>query len=221
MSKIILPIEQYSQEWFNSRRGKFTSSNIWNLMVEPKEKTKKDNGELSQTSKDYVMQKLSERLTGIKREFNNEATAYGVEYEPKAIAVYELHSGNKVDPTGYIECIENIYGGTPDGLVGTDGSIQVKCPFEPKNHLYFCLTESVEHFKRKYREYYWQVQSDMFVSDRQWCDFISYCPYMPSGKELWVMRIQRNDEDVQKLCDAIGLAYRYMMEVMEKLNKSF
>ncbi len=71
--------EQYSAEWFAKRLGKFTSSTIYQLMVQPKEKVKQEAGELSQTAKDYVIQKVAERLTGVRREFSNDATAYGVQ----------------------------------------------------------------------------------------------------------------------------------------------
>jgi hypothetical protein len=213
--------EQYSAEWFAARLGKFTSSTIWQLIVEPKEKAKKEAGELSSTAKEYVMTKVAERLTGVRKEFSNDATAHGVEYEPKAIQLYELHTGNVVTPCTYIEAIEGVYGGTPDGLVGNDGSIQVKCPFDPKNHLYFAMTGDQEHFKRKYREYYWQVQSDMFVSNTQWCDFISYCPFMPSGKELYIMRIQRNEDDIAILAEAITKAYIYLKKILQELDNKF
>lgn len=219
--------DQYSAEWFQKRLGKFTSSTIWNLIVEPKEKSKKDAGELSQTAKDYVMEKIAERLTGYRKEFSNEATAWGIENEPKAISLYELHTGNIVDPCGFLERIEGVYGGTPDGLIKRNadselnGSLQVKCPFDPKQHLYYIMTEDQEHFKRKYREYYWQMQSDMFVSETDWCDFVSYCPHMSKGKELFIMRINRNEEDLDLLSQQLARAYEYMLKMIDEINKKF
>lgn len=219
MIQEINKVEQYSAEWFNKRLGKFTSSGIWQLMVEPKEKVKKDAGELSQTAKDYVIGKVAERLTGIKREINTEATTFGVQNEPVAIELYELITGNKVTPCGFIEAIEGVYGGTPDGLIKEgNGSIQVKCPFEPKNHIYYSLTNDQDHFKRKYREHYWQIQSDMFVSQTEWCDFVSYCPYMPQGKNIFILRINKNDEDIAQLEANIVTAYKFMCKTIQDLN---
>lgn len=219
--------EQYSPEWFAKRLGKFTSSSIWQLMVQPKEKSKQDAGELSQTAKEYVIQKVAERLTGIRREFNNDATAYGVQMESEAIDYYTLHTGNIVTPCGFIEAIEGVYGGTPDGLIYSNGdtklngSLQIKCPYEPKQHIYNCLTEDQDHFKRKYREYYWQMQSDIFVSGTDWCDFVSYCPHMPNDQKMFVLRIFKNEEEHQQLSDQITKAYQYLVETINKLESKF
>ena len=139
-------IEPYSQEWFATRMGKLTSSTIWNLMVEPREKAKQ--GELSSTTKDYLMSKLAERMTGVQREFKSDATVHGIELEPEAIQMYMLSTGNLVTECGYIECIEGLYGGTPDGYVNNDGIIQVKCPYNYTNHIHYGLVDSVERSER-------------------------------------------------------------------------
>ena len=141
--------------------------------------------------------------------------------------MYELHSGNIVSPCGFLERIEGVYGGTPDGLIKSNGfselngSLQVKCPYDPKQHLYYILTEDQDHFKRKYREYYWQMQSDMFVSETDWCDFVSYCPHMSGGKELFIMRIHRNEEDLDILSNALTRGYEFMLKKMKEINDRF
>jgi hypothetical protein len=215
-------IVSYSQDWFKARLGKVTSSSIWNLIVEPKEKSKKEAGELSSTSKEYLMGKVAEKLTGISRSFQNDATVFGLEQEQHAISFYELKTGYKVTEAGYIEAVDGWYGGTPDGLIESeDGIIQVKCPYEYRNHLSFLMVDSVEHFKAKYREYYWQCMSDILVTDAKWCDFVSYCPDMPHEYKLFVLRIERNEVDINMLADKISEGYKFFSNTLNKLQSLY
>lgn len=206
-------IESYSKEWFNARLGKITSSTIWNLLVEPKEKAKKESGELSATAKDYLMQKLAESLTGVYREFKNDATAHGIETEAEAIQYYMKKTGSVVTEAGFIECVKGLYGGTPDGFVNDDGIIQVKCPYNYEKHIHYGLVDSVEYFKLKYREYYWQCQSDMLVSEKTYCDFVSYCRDMPEHLKLFTLRIPINYEDINIILSKIEDAGKYLNNI--------
>lgn len=214
-------IESYSKEWFNARLGKITSSSVWNLMVEPKEKIKKDNGELSSTTKDYLMSKLAEALTGVYRDFKSDATTHGIETEAEAIAYYMQQTGNVVTEAGFIECIKGLYGGTPDGLVNQDGIIQVKCPYNYDKHIQYGLVDSIEYFKAKYREYYWQCQSDMLVAGREYCDFVSYCRDMPEGLKMFTLRIPVNYADINLLLDKIDKAGKYMNYINTTLQNKW
>jgi exodeoxyribonuclease (lambda-induced) len=214
-------IEQYTQEWFNQRLGKITSSQVWNLIVEPKEKTKKDNGELSSTAKDYLMTKIAEKLTGESRSFQSDATAHGIQYEQTALDYYAQVTGNIVTTAGYIECIDGVYGGTPDGFVNDDGIIQVKCPYNYNNHLYNGLITDVSTFKSKHREYYWQCQSDMYISGRQYCDFVSFCPSMPDKFKMFTLRMDINLDDISILLDKLQLSVAFMKEILQTLNNKW
>lgn len=212
-------IESYSAEWYRMRLGKVTSSSIWQLMVEPKEKAKKDAGELSSTSKEYILGKVAEKLSGVSRSFQNDATAYGLEQEANAISYYELKFGYRVKEAGYIEAVEGWYGGTPDGLIESDnGIIQVKCPYEYKNHLSFLLIDNLETFKSKHREYYWQCVSDMFVTGAKWCDFVSYCPDMPDEYKMFRLRIERDESEIDLLGNKISEAYTFFYNTIKKLS---
>ena len=214
-------IESYSTEWFNARLGKLTSSSIWNLIVEPKEKTKKDSGELSSTTKDYLMGKLAEKLTGVYRDFKNDAMTHGLETEAEAISYYMKQTGNVVTEAGFIESIKGLYGGTPDGFVNDDGIIQVKCPYNYDKHIHYGLVDSVEFFKAKYREYYWQCMSDMLVTERSYCDFVSYCPDMPEGLKMFTLRIPVNMDDINLLLEKIEKAGQYMNNLNSLLHKKW
>ncbi len=205
-------VEQYSQEWFNARMGKITSSTIWNLIVEPKTKIE---GQLSATTKEYLLGKLAERLTGVQRDYKSDATTYGLEMESQALSYYSTKTGNVVKEAGFIEMISGLYGGTPDGFVNDDGIIQVKCPYNYVNHLNYGFVESVEYFKKKYREYYWQCQSDMLVSEKNYCDFVSYCPDMPEKYKMFILRIDANLDDMQLLVDKLNLSAKFLNECSE------
>ena len=210
-------MEQYSKEWFAARMGKITSSTIHNLMVEPKLKTDKDAGNLSSTSKEYLNGKLAERLTGVQRDFKSDATTHGLEMEFEAIKYYETITEKNVETCTYIECISGLYGGTPDGLTAM-GIVQIKCPYNYVNHLNYGLVNSQEYFKKKYKEYYWQCQSDMLVSEREYCDFVSYCPDMPEGLKMFIIKLDRNLEDMQFLLKKIEQAGEYMNDTLNQLK---
>lgn len=211
-------IESYSAEWFSRRMGLLTSSTIWNLVVEPKEKTKKDAGELSSTTKDYLMSKLAERLSGVQREFKSDATLHGIELEAEALDYYAKKTGNVVTEAGFIESIKGLYGGTPDGFVNDDGIIQVKCPYNYTNHIHNGLITGKDFFKQKYREYYWQCQSDMLVSGREYCDFVSYCKDMPDNLKMFVFRIEADLDDMNNLLKKINEAGKYLNNLYSLLE---
>jgi hypothetical protein len=214
-------IETYSPEWFQTRLGKITSSTIWNLIVEPKEKAKKENGELSSTTKEYLMGKLAEKLSGVYRDFKSDATAHGLELEAEALEYYAKKTGNVVTESGYIEAVTGLYGGTPDGYVNDDGIIQVKCPYNYVNHLNNGLIDSQEYFKSKYREYYWQCQSDMLVAGREYCDFVSYCKEMPDNLKMFTFRITANTDDMELLLKKVNEAGAYMNNLYSLLDNKW
>jgi hypothetical protein len=209
-------IEQYSTEWFTQRMGKITSSTIYNLMVEPK--LKSEAGNLAATTKDYLTSKLAERLTGVQREFTSNATNHGLELENEAIKFYEGKTGNKVKSGGYIEMINGLYGGTPDGLIEGGGIIQVKCPYNYTNHINNGLIEGQEYFKKNYKQYYWQCQSDMMITESEFCDFVSYCPQIADNLKMFIFRIEANIEDMQLLLSKIEQAGEFMNNLYKQLT---
>lgn len=208
-------IEQYSTEWFAQRMGKLTSSTIYNLMTEPK--LKSEAGQLSATTKEYLTSKLAERLTGVQREFTSNATNHGLELENEAIKFYEGKTGNKVNPSGYIERISGLYGGTPDGLIEGGGIIQVKCPYQYSNHINNGIIDSQEYFKKNYKQYYWQCQSDMIITESEFCDYVSYCPQIADNLKMFIFRIEANVKDMELLLSKISMAGEYINNLYNKL----
>jgi exodeoxyribonuclease (lambda-induced) len=209
-------IEQYSKEWFEQRMGKITSSTVYNLMIEPK--LKSEAGNLSATTKEYLTTKLAERLTGVQREFTSNATNHGLELENEAIKFYEGKTGNKVNSSGYIEMINGLYGGTPDGLIQGGGIIQVKCPYNYTNHINNGLIEGQEYFKKNYKQYYWQCQSDMMITESEFCDFVSYCPDIADNLKMFIFKIEANIEDMELLLSKINQAGEFMNNLYNQLT---
>jgi len=209
-------IEQYSTEWFSQRMGKLTSSTIYNLMTEPK--LKSEAGQLSVSTKEYLTSKLAERLTGVQREFTSNATNHGLELENEAIRFYEGKTGNKVNPSGYIEKISGLYGGTPDGLIEGGGIIQVKCPYQYSNHINNGIIEGQEYFKKNYKQYYWQCQSDMIVTESEFCDFVSYCPQIADNLKMFIFRIEANITDMELLLSKVAMAGEYLNNLYNKIS---
>lgn len=207
-------IEPLSDEWKRARLGLLTSSTIENIIVEPKEKSKKDAGELSSTAKDYLFGKVAERLTGVRREFSNAATDYGTNLEPEAIEFFSFSTGENVKSAGFIEKIPGFYGGTPDGLIPEkNGIIQIKCPFEFKNHLSFFYSADHDSFKQKFRGYFWQCVSDCNVTGADFCEFISYCPAMPENLKMFRFTIIPRTEELEFLNQKIQDSINYIQTI--------
>lgn len=116
-------MEQQTDEWFKARLGKVTASRIYDVLS----KTKSG---YSATRKNYMAQLICERLTGTREEgFKTAAMQRGNDIEPKARARYMLETGELVEETGFINHPTiNMSGASPDGLVGEDGLIEIKCP---------------------------------------------------------------------------------------------
>lgn len=195
---VVLP---YSPEWWQMRLGCFTASEIYRLMTEPKSKTAKEAGEISDGALTYVLEKVHEKISGVhKTGQDNYATQWGVEYEPLAAKWYAQITGNKVDEA-YLCFHETIEGFscTPDRFVNEDGLTEIKCPATGSNHLKHWLISSNEYFKREHSNYYWQAVAQMEITGREWCDFVSFDPRIDSDKGMFIYRIEKNPEDVDLL----------------------
>lgn len=180
-------IEQGSDEWFAQRLGKVTASKVSDVMA----KTKTG---VSASRTNYMMQLLCERLTGTREEgFTSAAMTRGTELESSARAVYESNAGAFVTETGMIEHPHIIgFGASPDGLVGTDGLLEIKCP-NTATHVNFLRTEKPDN------KYQWQMLAQMACSGRLWCDFVSYDDRMPPPLQYHSIRFMRDDKRIAEM----------------------
>ena len=197
-------MEQLSQEWFEARLGKVTASRVSDVLATRK-------GQESTVRAKYKLQLATERLTNKKTDtYMNQAMQDGIEREPMAREIYEKLKDVTVEEVGFVQhpAIERA-GASPDGLVGDDGIIEIKCPIE--------TTHTTNLLERKLpSKYKPQVQFQLATTGRQWCDFISYNPNFEPRLQLMVVRVERDDEYIEMLKFEI---LKFLAEVELMINQ--
>jgi putative phage-type endonuclease len=184
-------LEQGSDAWLQARLGKVTASRMSDMTA----RTKSGWGA---GRKNYLAELVAERLTGAPAErYVNAAMAWGTDTEPQARAAYEFDRDVDVAEVGFVDHPHiPMTGASPDGLVGGDGMLEVKCP-NTATHIDTLLTQKIP------AKYIVQMQWQMCCAERQWCDFVSFDPRMPEDLRLFVRRIQRDDARIAELEDAV------------------
>lgn len=161
----IVNCAQGTPEWFEARCGIPTASNFDKIVDE--------NGNPSRQRKKYLYQLAGERITNKPEEtYQNFAMQRGRELEAEARSFYEMTTEKVIDQVGL--CVsdgEFIYAASPDGLVGDEGNIEIKCPMIA-THVSYLISGDLPS------DYFQQVQGQLLVTGRKWCDFISYYPGM-------------------------------------------
>lgn len=199
---------QDGAEWKNQRNGAFTSSKIELLL-----KSSRKKGQVfGDSAMSYIYEKVFERLTGNDADMfdGNSVTEWGNEYEPEAIREFERVTGLKVVTAPYIAKSET-YGGSPDGLVGKDAIVEVKCPYSPKNFI-----KAVDGIIDP--KYIVQDQSNLNITGRSKCYHITYDPRMPEGMRLTYKVIERDEEMIKVINDRVELANKEVERIIEKLK---
>ena len=180
-------MEQGTDEWFTARIGKVTASRVADLMA----KTKTG---YSASRDNYMAQLVCENLTKTKAEgFTNAAMEWGTEQEPFARAAYEAKTGVMVEEVGFVpHPLIEWAGASPDGLVGPDGLVEIKCP-NTATMIDTLLTGKVPG------KYNIQMQFQMACTGRHWCDYVVFDPRMPAKAQLFVKRVFRDDAIIQAM----------------------
>lgn len=176
-----MAILQGTADWFEQRRGKVTASRIADLMARTK-------SGYAASRQNYLMQLLCERLAGkVEESYQSDAMKRGNELEPEARNWYQLETGELVEQVSFIDH-PNIAmtGASPDGLVGTDGLIEIKCP-NTATHIDTLRTQKPSD------RYLKQMQWQMACTGRQWCDFVSFDNRLPDNLAYICIRIERDD----------------------------
>lgn len=184
-------IEQGSEEWFELRRGLATGSHFNAVMAKGR------GGEESTERRNYKFRLALEIVTGrvIAESFGgNRHTERGKELEPFARMAYESMTGDIVTEVPFIRHKFLQAGVSPDGLVGDDGMVEFKCPIPAIHWGYMNLPDGTPP-----DEYKWQVYGELWVSGRQWNDFVSYCQDMPGPLQISVNRVHRNQAIIDQL----------------------
>ncbi len=210
--------EQKSQEWLQIRVGKFTGSEIHKLMKSGRTKDKV----FSDTAISYIYDKIAEIMTnGLSiqyKKFDSKATEWGNDQEPNAKKCYSDFTGNQIFETEFHQFSE-YFGASPDGFIGNEGLLEVKCPYNTINHVRHLLCRTAKDLWDVSEEYYWQIQAELLATGRKWCDFVSYDPRCTERTCLKIIRIDRDEEIMNQLKDRIELATDYMMQIIEKINE--
>lgn len=179
-------VEQGTEEWFEARLGRATASRFIDIMSKVK------SGE-SAGRKNYRAQLVAERLTGNRDDgFTSSAMLWGTETEPLARLKYELRSGNDVEECGFFAHPTLMAGASPDGLIGDEGTLEIKCP-NSATHI-----ETLRSQKIPYK-YYWQVMGQLWVTGRKWCDFVSFDPRLPDNASYFSVRVFRDEQKIREL----------------------
>ena len=180
--KIYYDMEQWSEEWLKVRKWKLTGSHaqaIWNIW---------------KGLESYVKKICSEFFSSWEKEsYSNKHIERWHELEPQAREIYSLKNMVDVKQVWFIELNEFVWT-SPDGLVWDDGLIEIKSQDDEKH---FSL---VINWPKEIDSWYiWQMQMNLWISERKWCDFISYNPNYE--KSLVVHRIYRDEDKIKKLKD--------------------
>ena len=201
-------IEQRSDEWFAARIGKVTASRVADVIA----KTKTG---FSASRENYMAQLVCERLTNQKADgFTNSAMQWGTETEPLARLSYEVANNVLVDEVGFVPHPSIIMAGaSPDGLVGDDGLLEIKCP-NTATHIETLLSQTVPG------KYNTQMQFQMACTGREWCDFVSFDNRLPEELQLFVKRVPRDnmyirlmEEEIVKFLNELDIKIAQLMEI--------
>jgi putative phage-type endonuclease len=197
-------IEQRSSAWFTARLGKVTASRVADVIA----KTKSG---YSASRDNYMAQLICERLTGQQGEsFTNAAMTWGTETEPLARSAFEAYADVMVEEVGFVPHPRiRDSGASPDGLVGAEGMLEIKCP-NTATHIDTLLTQTVPG------KYITQMQWQMRCCERQWCEFVSFDPRLPQDLQLFVKRVEFDPEYVAMLEKEV---IQFLAELDDKVNK--
>lgn len=195
-------MEQRSPEWYAARLGKLTGSRIADATTRTKTGASRAN---------YMAELLIERLTGAPApRFTNAAMEWGTQCEPEARMVYEFEQNVSVEEVGFIEHRHLVMAGcSPDGLVGNDGLVEIKCP-STATHVDTLLGAPIDE------RYVKQMQFQMGCTGRLWCDWVSYDPRVPLKLRMVIRRLPRDDKMIAKL-DQEG--EEFLEELAEKYRR--
>jgi putative phage-type endonuclease len=200
-------MEQGTEEWFEHKLGKASASHVNDIMATVK------SGEAA-TRRNYRARLVAEILTGEREEtFQSVDMANGVEREAQARMAYEFKTDNTVEQVGFVDhpIIEGS-GASPDGLIGEEGLVEIKCP-KTSTHLDYMMTKKIP------RNYMLQMQFQMACTGAEWCDFVSYDPKLPTNLQLLIIRVQRDHELILEIEDSVRTFLEGVKDTIAVLEK--
>jgi len=197
---IIHDVEQGTPEWLELRKGRVTASHATAIAT---------NGKGLDT---YVLELMSEYYSSGEREYYSNADMdRGNELEELAASAYEMEVGVELEKVGFVEYNEFV-GCSPDRLVGEDGLVEIKCPND-KNYFKFLL----EGEKAISTDYMAQMQMQMLITGRKWCDMVAYNPNFE--KSIFIHRVFVDEDKHAKLLEGFKSAEGKIKAIKNQLTK--
>jgi len=204
---IIETCEQGSDAWHKIRLGKITASRVKDVL------TKGRGTSPSKTAESYMMELIAEILTGNSKPFfENDAMRWGTETEPQARAMYAVNNDFvDVKEVAFVEHNEQV-GISPDGLIGDDGLLEIKCP-NTTTQLKRALSDDYS------ADYKAQIQMQLWVTEREWCDFLSFDPRLDCEAGYLQQRVFRDEEYIEEMKTKVYAFVEKMNELINILTK--
>lgn len=206
--EIITDIEQGSEEWLAMRLGWITASRFSDVISNGR------GGAPSKTRKSYIYQLAAEALTNQQQEsYSNEYMDWGTKTEPQARAMYEFDSGNTVQEVTFIKWRDSHkIGISPDGLIGDDGGLEIKCPKTTTQIDTFLSGKMPSYHKA-------QVQGSLWVTGRKWWDFVSFDPRIDGKASYFCVRVERDEKYILELEEKCLSFEQELIETIKKLKE--
>ncbi len=190
-------VEQGTDEWFDLRKGRMTGSHAQAI------------GSAGKGLETYAWEIVSESFSSGEREvYTNKDMERGNELEELAVNGYEMEKDVKVEKVGFISDGDYV-GVSPDGLVGEDGMVEIKCP----NDVNFFRTLIEKKIDSKY---IWQMQMQLLVSGRKWCDFVAYNPNFKQS--LLIVRVVPDPVMQEKLKTGLAIGQEKIKQIKSKYS---
>lgn len=197
----IIDCQQRSEEWLEARRGIPTASNFGKIVT--------GKGDQSKQREGYLNTLAAERITGIVEEsFVSNIMLKAMEREDSARWIYAMYNRVEVEEVGFCLDDSGRWGASPDGLIGEEGLVEVKCPIGKT------ATEYLRSGKMP-PIYYQQTQGQLLVTGREWVDFVSYYAKLP----LLVVRVERDEGFLAKLESELMLFCSELDRICEDLGE--
>ena len=196
----IIECVQKTPEWYSARCGMPTASSFDKIIT--------SEGKQSKQRTKYIYQVAGESITGVPEEtYQSGAMLRGVEMEAEARAYYSLVNDTDIQQVGFCISEDIQCGASPDGLIGERGLIEIKCP-NLATHVGYLLEGKLP------TDYFQQVHGELFVTDRDWCDFVSYYP----GIRPFILRVKRDDVFIEQLSKELKLFCQELNLVIGKIK---
>jgi putative phage-type endonuclease len=205
---IIEGLEQQTPEWYTMRKGMVTGSRVADIV------TRLKKGGYSAARQTYLMEIACARLTGLMPDHHvSPAMEWGIANEPFARAAFELANDCMVESIGFaIHPKIEYFGASPDGLIGEEGVLEIKCPTSD-THLSYILAGVVPV------EYCPQMLAEMACTERQFCDFVSFDPRMPENLQLFMRRFHRDDKLIAMMEEEVQIFLGEVEGMLETINQ--